>query len=121
MGAHHGTVEDHVFHVWVIDKMLMQILPDAVVAPTRKALVDTVPCPVFVGQQAPLRPAARHPQHTFNEAPAVVFRSRICPWMLSEEGIDLHPLILSDKFTCHPPIIPQMSTLPNFLKQLAYL
>src|SRR5579871_4679587 len=61
MSAYNGTVHHPIFHIWVSRKIRQHALPHPVVAPARKALVDTVPMPVFAGQQSPLRPATVNP------------------------------------------------------------
>ena len=71
MRPNDGAIQDQVLHVGVIGKMLMHIFPNPMIAPARKALVDTIPVAVLFRKQAPLGSAAGDPQHSFQEKTAV--------------------------------------------------
>ena len=79
MGSHHRAVQQNVFHIRIIGEMLMQIIPDVVVTPAGKALVNCVPLTVFFRQKPPLGPAAGDPQHSFDEKTAFFIGSCIDP------------------------------------------
>jgi hypothetical protein len=72
-----GTVNEQVFHIWVIHEMLMHLFPDFVVAPARESLVDAVPVAVRIWQQSPLSTAPGDPQHAFDETTTVGFFANI--------------------------------------------
>ena len=94
MGTHDGTVNDQVLHIWIINEAGMHLLPDAVVAPASKPLVNAVPFAVFIRQQAPLRSTAGNPEHAFNEETAIGFFPDICSGVVFQKRIDLLPLFV---------------------------
>lgn len=71
MSTYYGAVKDNVFHIRVMDKMLMHPIPDTLVTPAGKAFVHAVPGAVVLRQQSPLGAAAGHPEDSFNEASAI--------------------------------------------------
>lgn len=73
MSTNDGAVDKQMFHVWVIDKMLMHTLPDIFVTPAGKPFVYTVPVAVPFWQQSPLSTAAGEPQDRFDESTAMGF------------------------------------------------
>ena len=104
MCSDHGAIDDEIFHIGVVSKMLMHIFPDFVIAPAAgKTLVNTIPFAVFIRQQAPLRSAASNPEHAFNEKAAVGFFPGICTGMFFQESIDLFPLVVSKGYLCTYP------------------
>jgi|TARA_Y100000034_G_C6721947_1_gene319426 hypothetical protein len=89
MGTDHSRVDHEVFHVGIVDKMLMHPFPDAFLGPTGKSFVDAIPFAVFAGQQSPLGSAASHPKDGFNEHSAFGFLSSVNIWALNEKIIYL--------------------------------
>ena len=77
MGADYGAINDQVFHIWILDKMLMQTLPYTLFAPAGKAFVDAVPMAVVLGEQSPSRAATGHPQDRLHEVPAILLHSNV--------------------------------------------
>ena len=73
MGTHDRAIEAQMLHVGVIHKVGVHPLPDAFVAPARKALVYAVPLAILCWQQAPLRSAPHDPEHAFDKTSAVCF------------------------------------------------
>ncbi len=82
MGAHNGAVQHDIFHIRVEGKVLMHFISDAMLTPTGKALVDRVPVPVALGQEPPLRAAARDPQHSLDKETAIDLIYSINPRMV---------------------------------------
>jgi hypothetical protein len=80
MCADNGAVENQMFHVWVIDKMLMHLFPNTIVTPASKAFVDTVPLAILLRQQSPLSTAPGDPQHALDKAAAVGFLPNVYAW-----------------------------------------
>jgi hypothetical protein len=73
MCTHGGAIEHHTLHIGVGGKVAQPFIPDTSFAPTSEAFVDRIPLPIFLGQETPLRPTARYPQHPFEEATALCF------------------------------------------------
>ncbi len=73
----------------------MHIFPDVVLTPPGKALVDGIPLAIIFWQQAPLGSTTGNPEHRFQEAATVSFRSSVSPRMFLQECIDLVPFIFS--------------------------
>jgi len=94
MGTHHCAVKDQVLHVGFIHKVGVHSLPDAFVAPARKAFVYAVPLAILGWQQAPLRSAAHDPQHAFDKPPTVSFLPDIQVGTRSQEVQDFRPLFI---------------------------
>lgn len=80
-----AAVQQDILHIRVIGKMLKHIFPDLMVAPTGKALVDTVPVAEFLGKQSPLGCAAQDPQDGFDEQPAFGINACISPRMVLQK------------------------------------
>jgi len=95
MGTNDRAVENQMFHIGIICKMLMHEFPDALVTPASKSLVDAVPIAVSFGQQAPLGTAARDPQYAFQEEAAGCFLPYVDARTIAQEGDDHWPLIIS--------------------------
>ena len=95
MGSHHTAIEEKIFHVGVIDKVLMHIFPDVMVAPAGKPLVYCVPVAIFFGQKAPLGSAAGDPEHAFHEKATISFLPSVNAGMILQEKIELFPLVIS--------------------------
>ena len=58
METYHAAVQEHIFHLGVVGKVLIHILPDFMLAPAGKTLIDAVPVAIFSGKKrhwAPLR------------------------------------------------------------------
>ena len=77
MGTNHGAVNDEVFHIRVMDEVLMHSLPDTLHAPAREPLVDAVPSAILGWEQSPLGAGPGDPQDTFDKAPAFSFLPHI--------------------------------------------
>lgn len=113
MSAYDGAVENQVFHVRLIGKLLQHVCPDPGVAPASKPFVDAVPFTVLAWQQTPLRTTAINPEHRFQEASAVSFVPDVDARMYSQERAYFGPLFVWYSYRCHPAIISQMSTEPS--------
>ena len=85
MGPHHRAVNDKMFQIWVMGKMMMHSFPDPFITPAGKPLVDAVPFAIPLGQQSPLSTAASHPEHAFNEAAAISFLTDVHLWATTQE------------------------------------
>lgn len=48
MNVHDGVVQNQVFPIWVIGKMMLHFLPDTLVTPAGEAFVDAVLVPIFL-------------------------------------------------------------------------
>ena len=68
MGTYHGRVDDEVFHVRIVCKMLMHPFPDTLLAPAGKPLVYAVPLAVLGWQKPPGTSTASYPKDGFDEA-----------------------------------------------------
>lgn len=77
MSAYYGAIDDQVFHIRVVDEVLMHSFPDPLVTPAGEPFVDAVPVAIGLGQQAPLRAATGHPEDGFHEASAIGFLAHI--------------------------------------------
>jgi hypothetical protein len=95
MRAHNAAINNAVFHVRVIGKMLMQVFPDALVAPAGKPLVDAVPVAIPRWQLAPLGTAAHDPMNSLQEVTARLFCSRIHARTLAKKLVQLYMLIIA--------------------------
>jgi hypothetical protein len=89
MRPNDGAINDDVFHIGVISKMKMHLLPNASVTPTRKALVDAVPLAILRWQLAPLSTGAQYPVDGLKKAPALCLLSGINFRTLLQELINL--------------------------------
>ena len=89
MGTYHGRVDDEMFHVSIVRKMLMNPFPDTLLAPADKSLIDAVPLAVLDWQQPPGNSTASYPKHGFDEAEAFGLLSNIDIWALIEEEVNL--------------------------------
>ena len=94
MSPNDGAIEDQVFHIRIVGKVLMHLLPDPVVTPTGKAFVDAIPVTVLFWQQPPLRPTAGHPKHPFNETTTGGFLTDISSGALPQKVKDFVPLFI---------------------------
>ncbi len=94
MGADDGAIDDQVFHIRVLDEMLMHPLPYSFFTPTGKTLVDAVPVAVAFGKQSPGRSATRHPQDGFHELAATLFPSNVEVGTGTKKLQELGPLIV---------------------------
>ena len=77
MGTDHSAINDDVLHIRVLHKMLMHSFPYALITPAGKAFVDAVPVPVALRQQSPGGTASCHPQHSLDEASAIIIPSNV--------------------------------------------
>lgn len=50
MGPNDGAIEDQMFHIRVIDKILMHFVPDILIGPAGKPFVDAIPMAVLIWQ-----------------------------------------------------------------------
>ena len=73
MGTNHGAINDEVFHISVMDEVLMHSIPDTLHAPAGEPLVDTVPSAILRWEQSPLGTGPRDPHDTFDKAAAISF------------------------------------------------
>ena len=73
MGTNHGAINDEVFHISVMDEVLMHSIPDTLHAPADEPLVDTVPSAILRWEQSPLGTGPRDPHDTFDKAAAISF------------------------------------------------
>ena len=89
MGTYHGRVDDEMFHIRIVCKMLMHPFPDTLVAPADKSLVDAVPLAVLGWQQPPRGSTASHPKDGFDEAKAFGLLSNIDIWALIKKEVNL--------------------------------
>src|SRR5947209_2911298 len=94
MSANDGRVNEQMLHVCIISQFLMQLMEDALLAPTSKASVDGVPVAVLFGKQSPLRTGARHPQNGREKAAAFMLLSDIGVGMSLQNGQHLLPLFI---------------------------
>lgn len=92
MCPNNTAVQNDVFHVRVVSKMGMHILPDTMITPAGKPFVHTIPAPTRRRQKAPLRSAAHNPMHPFHKKTTACFVSNICPRMDSQKSIYFDPL-----------------------------
>ena len=77
MGTNHGAINDEVFHIRVMDEVLMHSLPDTLHAPAGEPLVDAVPSAILGWEQSPLGATSGDPKDTFDEASALGFLPHI--------------------------------------------
>jgi len=94
MGPYHGAVNNEMFQIWGMGKMMMQSFPDTSITPAGKPSVDAVPFAVLLGQQSPLSATAGHPEHAFDEATAVSFLAHVHLWATTQEVEDFGPLFI---------------------------
>ena len=85
MGADDRAVQDEMFHVSVLGKVLQHRFPDARITPACEALVDAVPLAVFLWQHAPLSAAAVQLEDSLDEETAFGFLTNIDMRMRSKE------------------------------------
>ena len=89
MGTDHSGVNDQVFHIRVVNEMVMHPFPDTLLAPAGKPLVYAVPLAVLGWQQSPRSSTASYPKHGFDEAEAFGLLSNIDIWALIKEEVNL--------------------------------
>jgi hypothetical protein len=77
MGPNDGAIEDQMFHIRVIDKILMHFVPDILIGPAGKPFVDAIPMAVLLWHQAPLGTAAADPAHAFDKSATLVLLTDI--------------------------------------------
>jgi hypothetical protein len=77
MGPDDGAIEDQMFHIRVIGKMLIHFVPNILISPASKAFVDAIPMAILVWQQPPLGAAASDPEDAFDKTAALVFLADI--------------------------------------------
>ena len=80
MGTNHGAINDEVFHIRVMDEVLMHSLPDTLRARAGEPLVDAVPSAILGWEQSPLDTGPGDPQDTFDKATAFGFLPHIHIW-----------------------------------------
>ena len=95
MCTHHGAIQHDVFHIGVFHEMLMHLVPDVMVTPTGKSLVNCVPIAVIFRHKPPLGPAAGDPEHRCDKKTALFFFPGIHSGMIFQKEIDLFPLVVS--------------------------
>ena len=89
MCTDHRRVDDQVFHVGLIDEMLMDTLPYSVITPAGESLVDAVPFTVFGREHPPLRTSPSNPQYSFNEPPTFSFLPNVQACLTSKKLVYL--------------------------------
>ena len=94
MGANNGRVNHQVFHIRVSGKRLVELLEDALAAPTREPFIDGVPVAILRRQESPLRAAASNPQHGFEELATILLAPDIGIRMRAQEWQYLLPLLI---------------------------
>jgi len=77
MRTNHSAINNEMFHVRVVDEVLMHSLPDTLHAPAGEPLVDAVPSAILGWQQSPLGTRPGDPQDTFDKAAAFSFLPHI--------------------------------------------
>ena len=95
IGTDDGTVDNEVSHVWIIHEMLMHLVPDVMVTPTGKSLVNCVLIAVIFRQKPPLGPAAGDPEHRCDKKTAFFCFPGIHSGMIFQKEIDFFPLVVS--------------------------
>jgi len=73
MRPHGGAIQNQVFHIRVISKLLVHVLPDQLVAPTGEAFLNAVPVTIFFGSLPPLGTSAQNPVNAVNKTATVGF------------------------------------------------
>ena len=89
MGANDSAINDQVLHVWVVCEVLMHLLPDLVVAPAGKALVNAVPLTIFSRQQAPLTATPCDPKYALDKPAALNGITNVSAGTITQKGDDL--------------------------------
>ena len=77
MRTNHSAINNEMFHVRVVDEVLMHSLPDALHLPAGEPLVDAVPSAILGWEQSPLGARPGDPQDTFDKAAAFSFLPHI--------------------------------------------
>jgi hypothetical protein len=77
MSTHDSGVNNHAFHVDILDEVTMHPLPDTFVRPSHKSFVYGVPFAVLRRKESPLGARACDPQNGFNESPALRFVAHV--------------------------------------------
>ena len=85
MGSDDCAVDDEVFHVGVIDEMLMHTLPYTAFTPSGEPCVDAVPITVFGWEHPPLRASPSNPQYGLNEPSTISFPPNVQVWLTLQE------------------------------------
>lgn len=93
MGPDDGGVDDQVFHVGVVDEVLMHSLPDSALAPSGKSLVNAVPTSVFGREHPPLRTGPCNPKYGIDKPSTLSFLAHVQARLVPEELPDLRPLL----------------------------
>ena len=73
MGPDDCAVDDEVFHIGVIDEILMHTLPYSAFTPSGEPFVDAVPIAIFGWEHPPLRTSSGNPQNSIDEPPTFGF------------------------------------------------
>ena len=73
MGPHDRALDDEVFHVGVIDEILVHTLPYSAFTPSGEAFIDAVPIAIFDWEHPPLRTSPSNPQYSINEPSTLGF------------------------------------------------
>ena len=117
MGTDDGAIYNQVFHIRVMNEVLVHSFPDTFLTPAGEPLVDAVPVAIGCWQQAPLGAAAGHPEDGFHKTPAIGFPPNVNVRARAQESEDFRPLVVR-QFNCsHTSIVPQMSTQPRVVVQ----
>ena len=92
MRPYNRAVHNQVFHIRVVDKMLMHRFPNTVVTPTGKSFVDAVPITILLWQVPPLSACAANPENGFNKETTTFRFANIGARMSTEKSMDFAPL-----------------------------
>ena len=85
MGPDDGAVDDEVFHVGVIDDILVHTLPYSVIRPSGEPFVDAVPFTIFGWEHPPLCTSPSNPEDSINEPPTFGFLPDVQACLASKE------------------------------------
>jgi hypothetical protein len=101
MNTHDRTVDKDLLDVGIAGQGVEDALPDATLPPACEPLVDAVPGPERLGQIAPRRSRAGHPQDRLDEQPIVRRRASAVSGLARQQVCDTLPLIVTPIQTRH--------------------
>ena len=103
----HRAVNDEVLGVGIIGQVLMQVGPNAPVAPLGKALVSGVPVAVFCGQPPPLGAGSGNPEDRGDETFTIGGAPDVDIGTAPQESENLVPRLWRQLHICYPATIPK--------------
>jgi hypothetical protein len=68
IGTNNRAVDANMLKICIVAQCQLERVPNAELAPTRKALEDTVPCAEAAGEHTPLGAAAKDPKHGLDKS-----------------------------------------------------